>query len=183
MDDQETDTGLSSSSYPVPELSISSQSPTLQSEEDRKWLLEERILEGIQEFLATVRNSVQEEQRKQLLVEAQLRAEVEAVQKLLSKGFSLKRTLVQAPVIQFSREPEFKLFVSGNVSTLRGIDISVIPVQSEPNSEISKSSKLETKNLTESELSENEVSFTRDEEKKFPKRDEMRKEEMRLSCL
>ncbi len=60
------------------------------------------------------------EQRKQLLVETQLRAESKAVQKLLSMGFSLKRIPIQAPAIQFSREPDFELFVSGNVSTLRG---------------------------------------------------------------
>ncbi len=43
--DQETDAGLSSSSYPVSELMTSSQSPTVLSDEDRKWLFKERILE------------------------------------------------------------------------------------------------------------------------------------------
>ncbi len=43
--DQETDTGLSPSSDPVSELLTSSQSPTILSEEDRKWLFKERISE------------------------------------------------------------------------------------------------------------------------------------------
>ncbi len=60
------------------------------AEEDRKWLFKERILEQIQELLAISRNVMKREQRKQLLVEAQLRAEAEAVQKILSTGFSLK---------------------------------------------------------------------------------------------
>ncbi len=45
---QETDTGLSSSTYPVSELLTSSQSPTVLSEEDQKWLFKERILKWIQ---------------------------------------------------------------------------------------------------------------------------------------
>ncbi len=88
------------------------------SEEDQKWLFKERILKRIQELLAIAQYIVQREQRKQLLVEAQLQAEVKAVQKLLSMGFSLKRISVQAPAIQFSGEPNSKLSVSGNVSTL-----------------------------------------------------------------
>ncbi len=116
--DQEMDTGLSLSSHPVSELLVSSQSPTIQSEEDQKRLFKERILEKTQELLIVLQNIVKREQRKQLLVEAQLQAEVKAVQKLLSAEFSLKQIPVQAPAIQFSREPDSELFVSGEVSTL-----------------------------------------------------------------
>ncbi len=137
-------------------------------------------------LLAISQYIVKREQRKQLLVEAQLRAEAEAVQRILSSDF--RKSSVQAPTVieQSSGEPDSKLIVSGDTPTLQGTGTYAIPVQSELVSKISENLTFEMKTPVEQELLKNKVPSTRkkdQEEKRSPKGENTQNKEAKLSCL
>ncbi len=90
-------------------------------------------------------------------------------------------------IVQSSGKPDFKLLVSGDVLTFRGIGTHAIPIQLEQIFENSQSYfTSEIKNSIEQGLSKNEVSFTRDEdqeEKKPSKGKNSQNEETNPLCL